>query len=124
VLRDLDAGLVTPWYDSGQHAGSGVTREIVVGPDPAELHINRACLPSLGHGPEARWRPSRPLQGVAGAQNHPAQGKDQFTSPLAPGSTAGPRSCAGSLTSASAPTSRPTSGGSACTGRSCTVISR
>jgi hypothetical protein len=42
----------------------------------------------------------------------------------APASTAGPRSGAGSLTSASPPTSRPTSGRPACTGRSRTVISR
>jgi hypothetical protein len=40
-----------------------------------------------------------------------------------PASTAGPRSCAGSLTMASAPTSRPTSAGPACTGRYRTVIS-
>uniref|UniRef100_UPI00350E452F DUF6069 family protein n=1 Tax=Nonomuraea pusilla TaxID=46177 RepID=UPI00350E452F len=38
--------------------------------------------------------------------------------------TAGPRSCAGSSTAASTPTSRPTSGGPSCTGRSRPAIRR
>jgi hypothetical protein len=46
VLRDLDTGLVTPWYDSRQHAGSGVTRDIAAGLDADGL-TRRSCTSTV-----------------------------------------------------------------------------
>jgi hypothetical protein len=46
VLRDLDTGLVTPWYDSRQHAGSDVTGDIAAGLDAVGL-TRRICTSTV-----------------------------------------------------------------------------
>jgi hypothetical protein len=46
VLRDLDTGLVTPWYDSRQHAGSDVTGDIAAGLDADGL-TRRSCTSTV-----------------------------------------------------------------------------